>query len=117
MSFGTAVVARKRHKGQVDGVEHDFDRHEHNQDVAPRRDADQTDGKKDRAQYQQMRQRDRSHGHPKEKTFKCIGLMRITVRIVRDRGDMASIIQIRIGIVALVMLAVKTAGVGSGRSM
>ena len=49
LAVGRAQIARKRDKSQVDGVEHEFDGHEHDDQIAPDQHADDADGKDHRA--------------------------------------------------------------------
>ena len=57
------VMAEGR-QADVDGIEHDFDRDEHEDDVAPAEEADQTNREEDRAEPQT-----RAHGHHQGSVF------------------------------------------------
>src|SRR5690349_2678329 len=55
-----AVDPRKGDQGEVDGVEHQLDAHEHDDRVAPHQDADGADGEQHRRQQQVVRRAHRS---------------------------------------------------------
>src|SRR6266436_122447 len=58
LTSGVAQEARERDEVEVDGEQHELDRHQHDQDVAPvEENADYADRKQDRPEDQVMQQR------------------------------------------------------------
>src|SRR5678810_1461888 len=61
VTVGGAVVAGKRHEGEIDGIEHELDRHEDHEQVAAEQHAECADEEQDRAQIQIVMNSDRRH--------------------------------------------------------